>query len=61
MLGKNLDGDGAVEASIANTIHLSHPARASGADNFIRTNFVPGISAIAGALCVQTVPDTIES
>ena len=38
-LGKDLDGDRAIQAGIASAIHLAHSALADMALNFIRTEF----------------------
>ncbi len=39
MSGENLDGDDALEASIAGLIHFSHPARTDGGEDFIGSEF----------------------
>ena len=42
MSGKNLDGDDSIEARIAGFVHLAHPARTDGGEDFVRTEFCAG-------------------
>ena len=42
MRGKNLDGDGAIEAGIDRAIDLAHAAGADRRDDFVRAEFGAG-------------------
>jgi hypothetical protein len=41
MVGKNLDGDRAVQARVPRPIHLAHPARTDRRQDLVGTQFEP--------------------
>jgi hypothetical protein len=41
-LGKNLDGDDAIEASVLGLVDFAHPARAQRGEDFVRAEAKPG-------------------
>jgi hypothetical protein len=49
MGGKNLAGDGAVEACVTRLINLAHSARTERRENLIRPSFVPEVKAMNSA------------
>ncbi len=56
--GKNLDGDDAIEASVAGAVNLSHSASAEGGLNFVWTEFgAGGERHVVRAIIASAAPD----